>query len=176
MQNHNSIRDDDSRLVVLLTDIRTIFTEKDIDRLASADLAKALAELEGRPWAEYGKRGNPFSQNQLARLLKPLAIAPDSIRLEGQLTTLKGYKLDQFTDAFARFLPPDGGSEPEHRNNADEMSGSGAFQSGTTEADVPDGKHNKPCNERDRSAVPGQSGAPSESDVPTTSNSWASRI
>jgi hypothetical protein len=56
MQSHKAAGDDDLRLVVLLADIRAIFTDQNIDRLLSADLAKALAELEGRPWAEYGKR------------------------------------------------------------------------------------------------------------------------
>ncbi len=66
-----------SRLVVLLTDIAVIFTEKDTDRLLSADLVNSLVAIQGRPWADYGKNDKPLTQNQLARLLKPVAIAPE---------------------------------------------------------------------------------------------------
>ena len=98
--------DDDSRLVVLLGDVRDIFAGLAEDRIASADLAKALAEIEGRPWAEYGKTGKPLTQNQLARLLKPLAIAPDRIWIGEE--RVRGYLAYWFAEAFSRYLPSEG--------------------------------------------------------------------
>jgi hypothetical protein len=42
----------------------------------------------------------------LARLLKPFGIAPEGMRICDE--TPKGYQLGRFTDAFARYLPPQG--------------------------------------------------------------------
>jgi hypothetical protein len=39
----------------LLADIRAIFDEKATDKLSSRAICEALAAIEGRPWAEYGK-------------------------------------------------------------------------------------------------------------------------
>src|SRR5215211_7642221 len=72
---------DESLVVVLLADVNAIFAEQETDRLSSADLAKILGEIEGHPWSEYGRTGKPLTQNQLARLLKPLAIASENIRV-----------------------------------------------------------------------------------------------
>ena len=121
--------DDESRLVVLLTDIRVIFDERETDRLASADLVEALGKIEGRPWAEYGRTGKPVSQNQLARLLRPLGIVSGTIRTASG--TSKGYHLEAFREAFDRYLPSLGASKPCKRHNADEMGTSGGFQTVT---------------------------------------------
>ena len=96
--------DDQSARVLLLTDIRAIFTERRLDRLSSAELVMALIAIEGRPWAEW-KAGKPLTTNGLARLLAPFGIAPGTIRVGD--ATPKGYQLDQFEDAFARYLPND---------------------------------------------------------------------
>jgi len=39
--------------VQLLTDIRQIFDAREVDRLASVDLAAALGEIETSPWVEW---------------------------------------------------------------------------------------------------------------------------
>ncbi|MGY8704603.1 DUF3631 domain-containing protein [Bradyrhizobium sp. 18BD] len=93
---------DDSLQLMLLTDVRSIFNKRDVDRLPSADIVAALAVMEGRPWAEY-KNGAPISQNGLAKLLSAYKISPGTIRI-GE-TTPKGYHLSQFADAFERYLP-----------------------------------------------------------------------
>jgi putative DNA primase/helicase len=93
--------DDQSVRVLLLTDIRAIFAEKNADRLSSAELVTALFVTEGRPWAEWN-RGRGLSANALARLLAPFGIAPATIRTA--TGTPKGYQLTQFEDAFARYL------------------------------------------------------------------------
>jgi Protein of unknown function (DUF3631) len=127
--------DDAALLELLLGDIRTIFASREVERMPSAALAEALAEMDGRPWAEFGRNEKPVTQNKLARLLKPLKIVPDSIRIDERRTP-KGYYLNQFEEAFSRYLDPEEAPEPQHRNNADEMGTSELFQSATADADV----------------------------------------
>ena len=54
---------------MLLFDIKAVFDDKSVDRLSSEELCEALANMEGRPWAEFSKSRKPVSKNQLARLL-----------------------------------------------------------------------------------------------------------
>jgi putative DNA primase/helicase len=68
--------DDQSRGVQLLADVRAILTDRDTDRMRSADLVAALVAIEGHPWAEW-KAGRSITQNGLARMLKPFGIAPE---------------------------------------------------------------------------------------------------
>ena len=51
--------------------------------------------------------GKPLTASVLARLLKPFGIRRRQVRLD-ESTTLKGYLVDQFDDAFERYLPPFG--------------------------------------------------------------------
>ena len=84
---------------LLLGDIRDIFARRaankvePADRIPSGDLVEALVGIEGRPWAEMGKARKPLTQNRLARLLKPLAIAPENIRIGDKVP--KGYLLER---------------------------------------------------------------------------------
>jgi hypothetical protein len=126
--------DDQSRLGLLLTDVKAIFAAKGADRLSSSDLVNALVAIEGRPWAEYGKSRKPVSKNQLARALKPLGIAPELARVVG--TPARAYLLDHFAEAFERYLPPEGASESLHRYKRDEMGTSEPFQTVTPDFDV----------------------------------------
>jgi len=105
--------DDVSRLKLLLGDIRTISEGK--VQMPSADLVKDLIALEGRPWAEMGRARKALNQNRLARMLKPLGIAPDHIDPK---TRVRGYKLSQFEEAFSRYLPSEGVSNRSTVQNA----------------------------------------------------------
>lgn len=91
---------------MLLADLRDLFAERG-NRLASEDIVNALARMEGRPWPEWNG-GKSITTRGLARLLKPFGIEPDSVRFGDD--TRKGYLLDWFLDAFARYLPV----HPEH--------------------------------------------------------------
>jgi Protein of unknown function (DUF3631) len=80
--------------------------------LASKDICAALAQVEDGPWSAFNK-GNPLTQAQLARLLKPFGIAPLSIRPDGAPDrTAKGYKLADLQDPFARYLGVNGPRRP----------------------------------------------------------------
>ena len=108
-----------SLVELLLGDIRDIFAKRKenkverSDEIPSADLVGALVAIEGHPWAELGKNHKPLTQNRLARLLKPLGIAPDRIGPEGGQA--RGYFWSQFTEAFGRYLELEGASKPSNR-------------------------------------------------------------
>ncbi len=103
--------DGDSTKTELLRDVRAIFERTRIERISSAGLAEALAADAGARWCEYN-RGKPITQRQLARLLRPFAIVPNSVRLDDG-STPKGYLLEDFADAFKRYTPP---FDPQHRH------------------------------------------------------------
>jgi hypothetical protein len=124
---------------MLLEDIKAVFVAKSADRLSSEEICEALAAMEGRPWAEYGRALKQISKNQLAKSLKHFRIVPDTIRIGGR--TAKGYYRRQFQEAWDRYLTPTythdpskPTSETEQRNNADGMGTSSTFQGVTAES------------------------------------------
>jgi putative DNA primase/helicase len=151
----HTTEDDESRLAMLLADIKGAFEEMKADRLASSSLVATLVAIEGRPWAEYGKKGKPMTQNQLARALKPIGIIPENIRLGDKVP--KGYLLARFDDAFARYLS-EGTFKPLHRYNVDDTDTFGGFQTATPEIDVADQKYEKSNNDGLCSGVAVQKG------------------
>jgi len=88
--------------VMILEDIQRTFTELDTDRIASVDIANLLGKMEERPWPEFGKTGKPITTRQVARLLRPFEIKPKTQRFG--IDTAKGYLLEDFNDAFPRYL------------------------------------------------------------------------
>src|SRR5262249_23839081 len=135
---------DGSRLEILLGDIRDAFAGK--AEMPSADLIKALVELEGRPWAELGKNHKPLTQNRLARMLKPLRIAPAQIRFNDD-NSRQGYRFDHFKEAFERYLPEIEGSQPKHRNKCDEIRTFNNSQPKQADSDVSVAKCEKSNND-----------------------------
>lgn len=133
--------------VLLLQDIRAAFEECGEDKISSSDLCAYLAKLEHRPWPEWGQQKKPITQPALAVLLKPFGIGPTDVRIE---KSLKGYKLDQFTDAFSRYMPlspKEGGSEPRHRDNPHGSRAGSDFSAATPETDVAGEKQRKSAPE-----------------------------
>jgi hypothetical protein len=124
---------DEELLVQLLADIRAIEFSYIIgddngtgysadDEIPSAALVQKLVELQGRPWAELPDNGKALTANKLARMLKPLAIAPDFIGPED--ARARGYRREHFQEAFARYLSElgeDGGLQPCSRAEARQM-------------------------------------------------------
>ena len=83
-------QDDETFGVQLLSDIRDLFQNERIDRIASEELVKYLVEMEDRDWPEMGKNKKPITKIGIARLLKPFGVRPKTIRLETG-STPKGY-------------------------------------------------------------------------------------
>jgi hypothetical protein len=96
--NKVRVDSDDSIGVKLLADIRTVLA----DRMSSADLAEKLAAIEESPWGDW--YGKAIDARWLARKLKPFGIGPKVVRI-GE-TTPRGYDVEDFHDAWARYLPP----------------------------------------------------------------------
>jgi hypothetical protein len=93
-------REDDSITVTLLRDIHLFFTSNGHERVRTADLLAHLHGVEESPWGDwYGKQ---LSAHGLSRLLKPYRIKTMPVKVDGE--TVRGYKVEQFGDAFARVL------------------------------------------------------------------------
>jgi hypothetical protein len=107
--------------------------------------------MEGRPWAEWKASKvaspKPITKNQLAQMLKPFRIISDSVRIGDH--TPKGYRLHQFTEAFERYLDPEGVSETQHRNKPTAAGTSATFRNATDTPDVADEKCEKPLGPSD---------------------------
>jgi hypothetical protein len=93
-------RDNGSLGIRLLTDIRTVFGER--DSFATVDLIEVLIDLEESPWGDL--KGKPLDGRRLSRLLKPYEVGPKSLRI-GTIVC-KGYQRSDFLDPWARYLPP----------------------------------------------------------------------
>ncbi|MDP2805346.1 MAG: DUF3631 domain-containing protein [Gallionellaceae bacterium] len=87
----------------LLADIRDAFIAKGATKLSTADLIGVLCADEEKAWAT-AYRGGRITPRNLSDMLDKYGIAPKTIRIGTQVP--KGYELSQFTDAFARYLPP----------------------------------------------------------------------
>ena len=101
--------DDQSSIAIqLLSDIRQIFSDKDIERISSVDLIEALCADEERPWSTF-KQGAKITARQVAYKLRSFDIKSKSLRINGRV--MKGYELQDFEDSFQRYLVPDPGKE-----------------------------------------------------------------
>jgi hypothetical protein len=128
---------------MVLADIKATFDDKTTDRLSSVAICETLAAMEGRPWAEW-KAGKPITPNQLAGLLKPFGIIPDSVRVGDK--TPKGYYRHQFEEVWRRYLTPQGVREAQQGNNPDEIRTFAASQSATRQLNVAVQKYEKPSS------------------------------
>lgn len=85
----------------LLKDIKSVFELKKITRISSMDLIATLCSDPEMNWATYN-RGKPITPKQVSNRLGEYKISSKSLRVSGQVT--KGYDLNDFKDAFARYL------------------------------------------------------------------------
>ena len=87
--------------IMLLEDICLYFNSQEKRRVSSNALAAYLKGMEGRPWSEW-KGGKAITQKAIANLLAPFDIVPVEMRVGHQV--LRGYQMEQFEDAFARYV------------------------------------------------------------------------
>lgn len=87
----------------LLSDIQEIFEGKQVDRITTEELLKALCADDEKPWATYS-RGLKITPRQLANKLKAYGIHSKTIRIG--FDTAKGYVREQLNDAFIRYAAP----------------------------------------------------------------------
>jgi hypothetical protein len=105
----------------LLADIQAIFRGRKVARIFTKELLTDLHARDERPWREW-RRGNPLTEVQLARLLRRFGIRPATQRMGSE--TAKGYALEDFTDAFTRYLPPSNPSHPSQSNAGTDLTDS----------------------------------------------------
>lgn len=87
--------------VELLEDIKEVFEAKEVDRISTADLIRALCDDDENAWPTYN-RGNPITPRQLANKLKGYGIASTTLRFR-HAGLAKGYEREQFEEAFSRY-------------------------------------------------------------------------
>lgn len=85
--------------VKLLGDLRDIFG--DHDQLPTEHILGALHKIEESPWGDL--RGKALDARGLSQRLRPYDIKPTTIRTA--LGTPKGYRKQDFHDAWSRYLP-----------------------------------------------------------------------
>jgi hypothetical protein len=86
----------------LLLDIFVAFTLQQAQRLFTRDLLENLKRRSsGRPWMEV-RNGKEINDIWLARQLRPFGIRPITPWIGENLA--KGYRFDQFRDAFKRYI------------------------------------------------------------------------
>lgn len=98
-REHDQDDADSSDVLRLLRDIREVFTSS---FMRSQELVSALRMLEDSPWADF-----ELSTVKLADKLRNYKIKPT----RDTTGTKRGYRREDFSDAFSRYLAPDA-SEP----------------------------------------------------------------
>jgi hypothetical protein len=77
-----------------------VFESNGTTRYPTHDLIAELARIEESPWGDWF--GKTITPQALGRLLKPYRIKTMPVWVDGE--THRGYKREQFADAFARVL------------------------------------------------------------------------
>jgi hypothetical protein len=91
-------RDDDSVTAQLIRDVSTVFVAHDDQPLKTSDLLDGLYRIEESPWGDW--YGKPLSAHGLSKLLRAYRIKTMPVYADGK--TVRGYKVGQFSDAFAQ--------------------------------------------------------------------------
>jgi hypothetical protein len=108
--------------LMLLEDIRELFdTERKNGKTAlmSRVIVETLVNDAEKPWAQLSK-GKPLTVNRLAKMLRPFGISSEEVHPESGRGTShgKGYKREQFEDAWERYLSSAEKPAPKARDRA----------------------------------------------------------
>lgn len=90
-----------------------------VDRVATADLLVAMNTDDELPFGTLGN-GNGLDGRQLANLLRPYGPRPRTIWLDDD-SSAKGYRREDFLEAWERWLPPSEPSEPSGASGAADL-------------------------------------------------------
>lgn len=150
--------------VRLLADVREVFPSG-AETIASVELLSLLHEIDDAPWADL--RGKPLDSRGLSRRLGDFGVSPRQVRVGSR--TMKGYRREDFYDAWARYLPRPNVSDsddnplayPKSQLCKDNENGSlpGTFSlfphaSETRETEATDGTAGLPCSRCGTTAPP----------------------
>ena len=87
--------------VLLLRDLREIFTKRQAERFSTKDILDELHAIEESPWDDL--RGKPLDARGLSNKLRRYDIKPGPVRIGEEI--VKGYKVEELRDAWIRYLP-----------------------------------------------------------------------
>jgi hypothetical protein len=98
----NGAAGDDNQAVELLRDAKKVFDVSKAAELPTKTFIAALCVDAERPWSAHFK-GEPITDRQLAKLLRPFGILSGTVHPPGA-PDAKGYRRADFEDAWARYL------------------------------------------------------------------------
>ncbi|MGO9385761.1 MAG: DUF3631 domain-containing protein [Mycobacterium sp.] len=96
--------------VLLLRDIRTVFSGSSLDKMLTTDILAALNKMDESPWATI-RRGESLDSRGLANRLSKYGIGSKALRIGDEV--IKGYSRAQFQDAWSRYLDDEGAPKAE---------------------------------------------------------------
>ncbi|MBZ9781605.1 DUF3631 domain-containing protein [Pseudomonas sp. REP124] len=134
----------------LLADIKAIFDDKRVSKIFSTQLLESLIADDEAPWATWN-RGKPMSPRQLSSKLSEFGIKSGTVRQS--YDTKKGYSIDQFRDAFGRYLPSSPPVTSVTTSHTSNDAASSDILSVTTHGSVTDKKSLQPSNDAGCDAV-----------------------
>lgn len=98
--------------VLLLRDLRVVFTKRNRSSLSTEELIADLIRIEESPWSDL--RGREIDSRYLARHLVKYDVKPKAIR-DGD-RVFKGYTAAELADPWARYLDPVTAVSPSYEN------------------------------------------------------------
>jgi hypothetical protein len=90
--------------VLLLRDLRTVFSKSGLDKMTTTDVLTALNRIDESPWGSI-RRGEALDPRGLANRLSKYGIGSKALRTGDEV--IKGYARSQFQDAWSRYLDAD---------------------------------------------------------------------
>ena len=93
----------------LLADIREVLIARKTRNISTRRLIRKLNAMDEAPWGKH--HGHGLEPRELAYLLRPYGIKSTTVRVKSSTAPdgyiiAKGYKKDDFHDAWERYLPP----------------------------------------------------------------------
>ena len=172
-------RDDElDQGVNLLADIRGVFEDDPArESLATYELLDKLLAIDESPWREWWSdpraddvKPSRAAPRKLARTLKPFGIRPADVWMPSD-ESRKGYRLDDFRDAWARYLPSTG--EREGRDPREPAQEADSRLADTNRESARDAAHER--DPRGDAAQPSHSRPPRGSRSPVEPVEWLAR-
>lgn len=90
----------------LLLDIQTVYKSRNAEKLSTKDLIKLLCLDPEMPWSTFNDR-KPITPIKIGSMLRGFRISSKTVRtldLNGKEIRKQGYNINQFQDAFSRYL------------------------------------------------------------------------
>jgi hypothetical protein len=138
--------DGETARTMLLADLREMFADEPSGVLYTTEILDRLHSRDDRPWPEY-RAGRAITARQMAILLRPLGIATNQTVRRGA-GARKGYRAVDMTDAWSRYLSPNGPVTRSHVADSADLSAIGSVTSdwNVTDGDGPETSNPAACD------------------------------